>query len=116
MCRSGGVTPGFNRSYDMAVMLTPSLSLWLKLHESSFELVKFMSSSELKTKASNLQTLFNIPTSESGCGCRMDEVRPLVRVSALCLLQCFNTDGWVSLIPRRSLPEQVEDGDTRGTC
>ena len=40
--------------------LTPRLSSWLKLRESSFELVKFKSSSELKTEASNVWTSFNI--------------------------------------------------------
>ena len=33
---------------------------------------------------------------KSGCGWRKDEVRPLVRVSALCSLLCFDTDGWVT--------------------
>ena len=40
--------------------LMPWLSPWLKLRESSFELVKFESSPELKTEASNIRTLFNI--------------------------------------------------------
>jgi len=26
----------------------------------------------------------------------MDEAQPLVRVSALCILQCLNTDDWVA--------------------
>ena len=40
--------------------LMPWLSPWLKLRESSFKLVKFESSSELKTEASNIRTSFNI--------------------------------------------------------
>jgi len=32
---------------------------------------------------------------ECGDGGRKDEMRPMVRVSALCSLQCFDTDGWV---------------------
>jgi len=56
---------------------------------------------------------------------RKDEVRPLIKVSALCSLQCFDTDGsvegrtpgpWnpVLLMPRRSLPEHVEKEDPTG--
>ena len=33
---------------------------------------------------------------ESSNGCRKDEVRTLVRVCALCFLQCFDTVGWVT--------------------
>jgi len=31
---------------------------------------------------------------ESGCGLGKDDTRPLVRVGALCFLQCFDTDSW----------------------
>jgi len=55
-------TPGRATSYDLAVMLTPWMSPWLKLGEMRFEFVKFESSSELKTEASNIRTSFNIPT------------------------------------------------------
>ena len=55
---------------------------------------------------------------------RKDEARPLIKVRALCSLQCFDTDGWVEgripgpwnpvlLMPRRSLPEHVEKEDAR---
>ena len=40
------------------------LSLWLKLRESSFELVKFKSSSMLKNEAWNIRNLFDIPSNQ----------------------------------------------------
>jgi len=42
------------------------------------------------------------PPQESGGGWRKDEARILMRVSALCSLQWFDTDGWVA--GRTSLP------------
>jgi len=52
----------YNRTHEVSPRswLTPWPSPWLKLRESSFELVKFESSSEWKTEASNIRTSFNI--------------------------------------------------------
>jgi len=49
-----------NQQVSSRSELTPWLSRWLKLRESRFEFVKFELSSELKTKASNIRTSFNI--------------------------------------------------------
>jgi len=70
---------------------------------------------EIRHKGSNTLHL------ESGCGWRKDEARPLVSAGALCSHLCF---GWQeghhshkkphSANPRRSLPEHMEEENSRG--
>jgi len=44
---------------------------------------------------------------------KKDNSRPLVVVSVLCFIQCFNTVGWVktcaTLIPKGAVPEEFEE-------
>jgi len=37
----------------------------------------------------------DVTSQEPGGACRKDEARPLVRVSVLCSVQCFDNHGWV---------------------